>query len=77
MNTVNVHEVAALVTLPVDVAEDAIGIAAQALDHRRAMRERRGKSGQMPRCSACCRFKANEYATCKACGFTPGQGYAA
>lgn len=76
MTTVNVHEVAAFVTLPVDVAEDAIELAAQALNHRRVMRERRGKSGQMPRCSACCRFKANEYATCRACGFTPGQGYA-
>jgi len=66
----------ALVTLPVQEAEQAVENAAMDLAYRRAMRERRGRSGPQPRCSACCRFKSNEKVPC-VCGFAPGQGYGA
>lgn len=62
--------------LPVEEAEQAVEEAAMGLVHRRAMREPRPRSGPQPRCSACCKFKSNAKAPC-ACGYVPGQGYAA
>lgn len=62
--------------LPVEEAEEAVEIAAMDLAARRAMREPHPRSGPQPRCSACCKFKANAKAPC-VCGFAPGQGYAA
>lgn len=67
---------ALLELVPADECTQAVEDAAMALEHRRAMREPRPRSGPQARCSACCRFKSNPSAEC-GCGYWPGQGYAA
>lgn len=73
----DVDQARELIKMPPAQACDLVEDAADALAERRALRQRRGTSGQLPRCKGCNVFMRSSTARCTACGFQPGIGWAA
>lgn len=65
----------ALVTMPILEARAIVEGEALSLAERRLARARRGTSGQVHKCQACCRFMRSRTAVCGSCGYRQDVGY--
>lgn len=66
-----------LVSMPEEEAREIVEGEALSLAERRVARARRGTSGQMHKCQACCRFMRSRIGVCSSCGYRQDVGYGA
>jgi hypothetical protein len=71
----NLRDARGLVSMPVEEAREIVEGEALSLAERRARRARKGVSGQVHKCQACCRFMRSRTGVCGACGYRQDVGY--